>query len=226
MITQTKQASPQFEAVAEMVIALRTAYEKDLTVPRRGRATKRSFEDIVSSIGWIKPMQAIFDANPVIGYACAAFLRRDLTNQEKESILASDEVAGQGILPNDEPAQEEVFIQSPIRLEGCDSQGAAFVAEVKRVVRMAQAVSQMEKVELYIRYVPNVVIRAAKSLKDAEGNTVKSLGKAALRAQFGGRLYASDRSTHNGTLLAITTPNAGARTALGRVEWQAPGFGG
>ena len=49
-------------------------------------------------------------------------------------------------------------------------------------------------------------------------------GKGALRAQYGGRLYLSDVANHNGTLLAIVTPNAGTRTALGHVEWQVPGF--
>lgn len=200
------------EKVALMVAALRGAYDNDLVAVRSGRRVQRTFDAVVSSVGWIKPMQLLFDANPVVGYVAAAQLRRELTSQESKQIAGSTEVKGQGLLPCAEPAQEEIFIQSPVRVTSNDENGEAFVREAKRVVRMARAVAQMEDVTLYVRYVPNVVTRGH-----------KGAGKNALRARFGGRLYASDRATHGGSLLAIVTPNP-SKTPLASAEWQVPGF--
>jgi hypothetical protein len=198
---------------AAMCDELRAAYLKDVTVPRPGRKTVRTFEEVASSIGWIRPMQAIFDANPRVGYVAAAMLRRALTVKEAQTVAESTEAEGQGLLPNAEPAQTDLFVNTHVRVTDSDAQGEAFAAEVKRAVRMAQAVAQMEKATLYVRFVPNVVIRG-----------MKGAGKAALRQQYGGRVYLSDVAEHNGTLLAIVTPNAGERTALGKVEWQVPAF--
>lgn len=214
MNTTIAQTTDTFRAEVDgMKSALLAAYEADLVAVRRGRRTVRTFAEVVSSIGWIKPLQNIFDANPQVGYVAAAELRRELNADEVAEIANSTEAEGQGLLPNQEPAQEEIFIQSPVRVVENDTKGESFKAEARRVVRMARAVAQMEGVTLYVRYMPNVVTRGH-----------KGAGKNALRAQYGGRLYVSDRPTHAGTLLAIVTPNQGKRTALAKMEWQVPGF--
>jgi hypothetical protein len=69
-----------------------------------------------------------------------------------------------------------------------------------------------------------------KPMKDRAKNTVPGWVTVAakfthnLRARFGGRLYLSDRAEHEGTLLAIITPNLDNPTPLGKVEWAVPGL--
>lgn len=204
-------------SVAATIAAFHAACEA--TRARKGKGSgkggvlKRTDNvEILSSVTLIDMAEALFAANPVEGYKALAQIRRPLTQEEQDKVNASSEVSHQGMLECGEPAQAEIFIQSPIRVTSDDVNGEAFVAEIKRNVRMARAVAQMEDVTLYVRYKANVVVRG-----------MRGAGKNALRARYGGRVYISDRPDHEGTLMAVVSPNP-SNTPLGKAEWQVPGF--
>jgi hypothetical protein len=122
-------------------------------------------------------------------------------------------VAHQGLLPCGEPAQTDLFITSAVRITADDFDGEQLKAEVRRFVQMVRETAQREGVDMYVRYQPNVASRDLR--KD---------GNNAVRARFGGRLYAGDQPNHAGILVATVTQNEGERTALGKVEWHQAGF--
>ena len=190
---------------------LKAVHEADMLKVRKGRKTSRTFAGIVNSVNLTAAIEAEVAADPLTAYVALGLLRRPVTEDEAAIVAESSEIEHQGILPCGEPAQKELFIETAVRVITDDVDGSQFASEVRRAVRMAQAVSQMENLTLYVRYSANVVVRALRNQKEP------------LRARYGGRLYISDRPTHSGILVGIVTKNEKGGT-LGDVEWVVPGF--
>jgi hypothetical protein len=196
MMTTTKRTNlltTAQDAAKASLVAIHEAFLSRTTgKPKQGRPVKRNFEDVASSIGWLQAMEDVVRENALVSYLAHAMLRRDLTEEERTEVKESPEGIAQGVLPCGDPAQSELFIQTHCRVLTDDEDGAQFLTEVERVASMAQDVAFREKADLYVRFVPNVVIREK-----------KGAGRHALRARYGGRFYISNRSDHAGLLLYI-----------------------
>lgn len=199
------------EIIMEFVARLQEAHEADTKSKRKGGKLKRSFNECARSHGWPKAMQNLFDKDPYLGYLAAGWLcaNNPRTADEDAAIAKSNEARRESILDNGEPAQTELFVQSPVRFKRCDTDGAYFKYEVRRMADMALYLAQRERTSLYLRYQPNAVVCG---LKDE--------GKNARRSQYGGRLYISDKKAHDGTWLAT----AWYEKHCSYLEWCAPNF--
>jgi len=201
-----------------------------------GRPVKRDPREIMGHVYTVASAERLFAADPLAGYVAFAQMAEESTprtEELREAIAATEEARTQGILPCGDPAQSELEIRTHIRVTEDDVNGESFRKEARRALAMARAACQEEAKQrrqeaeengteyvapvLYLRYVRNVITRAERNAK-GKGN------RGAIRAMYGGRLYISDRSAHEGTLLAIVTPNDGDRTALASYSWQVPGF--
>ena len=203
----------------------------------RGRPVKRNPVAIIEEhIAPLAQASRLVAADPVAGYVALAQLRRDLTQEERDQVAATDEARFQGILPCGDPAQSELFFQTAIRVTEDDVNGDAFRREVRRALKMARALVQDEAnerrakgddtpVTMYLRYQPNVVTRKVRNDQGKMVNANAGVAQRALfRAKYGGRLYGSDVAEKSGILLAIVTPAPGDRTALASYEWAVEGF--
>lgn len=199
--------------VLGMTLALRGAYEATLNRTGRGAKLRRSFEEVVSSVGMVKLMREAYDRDPVAGYIAVASLRRPMTEKEEKEVQESPEVQAQGILPCGEPAQRQRFLQTPVLVTEDDANGEALTEAVEYAAKQAARLAQASGETLFIRYQPNAVTRGA-----------RSDGPNALRARYGGRIYVSDQPDHSGTLYAIVTPNESKQARTAHVEWAVPGF--
>lgn len=199
------------ETIMEFVAQLQEAHEADTKRKRKGGKLKRSFDECARSHGWPKAMQSLFDDEPILGYLAAAWLcgENQRTADEDAAIAKSNEVRREPILDNGEPAQTELFVHSPVRFTRCDIDGAYFKYEVRRMADTALYLAQRERTSLYLRYQPNAVVCG-----------LKGEGKNARRAQYGGRLYISDKKAHEGTLLAT----AWFEKHCSYLEWCTPRF--
>lgn len=186
--------------------AMREAFTADMQAVRKGRKTKRTFESITSSTKLTAPILRVLEADLLAGYVALAAHVRPMTEEEAAKVAESTEAQGQGLLPNGEPMQAELFVQSPIRITEDDFDGKQLTAEVIRYSRMIRAAVQFDGTTQFLRYSANATARCLRN--DDEPR----------RASFGGRMYSSDRMGHDGILFAIVTKNEKGGT-LANIEW-------
>lgn len=112
---------------------------------RVGRPVKRDLSEMVNHVSMIAEAErALRSRGARAWYVGASVLRRDLTDDERAIVALTDEATYQGILPCGDPAQSELFIQTPCRVTKDDEDGSAFVAEAKRALKMIRAACQDE----------------------------------------------------------------------------------
>lgn len=191
MQTKVKVTPAQrFEIALQEAFELRSKNGRPL---KHGSDWHRYADEVDYIPGFIRKTA---ERDPQGYYAWCAANRREATADEAE-IIAGSADHKQGTLTNGEPAQSEVNLRMTLEVEGDDYAGEQFESFKDVAITMVKMLAACNKKTIHLLWSPNVACRELR-------------GTSNLRAQFGGRFYASDRKDgENGSHLRIGTAHGG-----------------